>query len=294
MPNCNCQAPGFYRTRALFACAAAYLVLAVLGGCASPVRRAERIAQNHGLEPLLLQGTGFQHHAFVTVGRDSDPLVVFIDGDGSPWIDGGRRIAADPTPRVPLALELAAATPVSALYLGRPCYLEAARPAGCSERLWTSERYSAAVVASMSAAAATYIAAHHARRVLLVGFSGGGTLAVLMARTVPHTIGVVTLAGNLDPDAWTRLHGYLPLNGSLNPTLETPLPPTMKQWYLVGGRDTNVPGAATVRYFERVSPDRVWSYARFDHACCWVGEWPAIFAKVIAELNAGDAREPSH
>ena len=187
---------------------------------------------------------------------------------------------------MPLALELAVSTPASVLYLGRPCYLQITHPPECSERLWTSQRYSSDVVASMSAAAGAFISEHHFKRVLLVGYSGGGALAVLMARRMPDIGGVVTIAGNLDPDAWTTLHGYLPLEGSLNPSLEPPLPAGLKQWYLVGERDKNVPPAVTARYFERIPHERVWSYARFDHACCWADEWPSIFAKISAEFAA--------
>lgn len=215
-----------------------------------------------------------------------DLLVLFIEGDGSPWVDGGRLVADDPTPRVPLALELAAATPHSVLYLARPCFLEPQQPIGCSKALWTNERYSAAVVASMVAAASDYISVHRFERVLLVGYSGGGTLAVLMAPRLPRAVGVVTIAGNLDPDAWTRLHGYLPLEGSLNPALEPPLSPDIRQWYLVGQRDSNVPAAATVRYFQRVPTDRVWTYARFDHVCCWVAQWPSSITTILDELAA--------
>jgi pimeloyl-ACP methyl ester carboxylesterase len=239
---------------------------------------------------LLLRGTEFQHHAFAAVRGTPGLLVLLIDGDGSPWIRGwwpwsGWHIAADPTPRAPLALELAARTPASVLYLGRPCYLEVRRPPECSEPLWASERYSHEVVASMSAAAATYIAEHHFEQVLIVGFSGGGTLATLMAKNLPHVSGLVVIAGNLDPDAWTQLHGYLPLQGSLNPSLEPPLPADLKQWYLVAGRDKNVPAAATARYFERIPQDRVWSYPRFDHNCCWVEAWPSIFGTISTQLH---------
>lgn len=122
-----------------------------------------------------------------------------------------------------------------------------------------------------------------------MGYSGGGTLAALMARDLPHVTGLVTIAGNLDPDAWARLHGYLPLEGSRNPALEPPLPSRLLQWYLVGQRDTNVPPGATMRYFERVPPARVWSYPQFDHKCCWTRQWPSIFARISAELTTADA-----
>ena len=288
MPTCNCQASLFQRLTQLVAHAGLLVSIATIIGCVSPEQRAERIARRHGLEPVVLRGIRFQHHAYMALRGPSDLLVLFIDGDGSPWVRGGREIAVDPTPHVPLALELAAATPISVLYLARPCYLETVIPPECSPRLWTSERYSAAVVASMAAAAAAFVAEHHFARVLLVGYSGGGTLAALMAQQLPEVSGLVSIAGNLDPDTWTQLHGYLPLEGSLNPALEPALPEQLKQWYLVGALDMTVPAAATGRYFRRISPDRVWSFARFDHLCCWADEWPSLFRKIMAELNAGE------
>jgi dienelactone hydrolase len=258
---------------------------ATVAGCAAPATRARALARSHGLEPLLLSGTRFKHHAFAANRGASGVLVIFIEGDGSPWVDRGRRIAADPTARVPLALELAVTTPASVLYLGRPCYLEVKRPPECAQTLWTSGRYSSEVVASMSAAAAMYVTQHHFQQVLIVGYSGGGTLAALMATNVPHVSGLVTIAGNLDPDSWAQLHGYLPLQGSLNPALEPPLPGQLNQWYLVGERDRNVPAAATARYFARIPQDHIWSYAQFDHTCCWARAWPSIFAKIAAELD---------
>jgi hypothetical protein len=268
-------------------------------GCTSPVQRAEQLARRGRLEFLVLPGEGFQHRAFATL-RGQDLLVLFIDGDGSPWVDRGRRVAADPTPRVPLGLELAIRTPESVLYLGRPCYFGLIRD-GCAEKVWTSERYSAAVVASMVAATKAYAGAHNFQRVLIVGYSGGGTLAVLMAsqlsasapmtspagHDMPRVVGVVTIAGNLDPDAWTRLHDYLPLTGSLNPARAPLLPESLREWHLIGERDTNVPYAAAQEYLQRVAPDRIWWYARFDHACCWVREWPTAFARIRAELDDG-------
>jgi hypothetical protein len=275
----------FYRACRVMARAFKLVVIATVGGCVSPEQAAQQIARDNGLQPVLLQGTNFRHHAFAAVRGSSDQLVVFIDGDGLPWVGGGRRIATDPSPRRPLALRLAAATAVSVLYLARPCYLEKLRSPQCPAALWTSQRYSAAVVASMTAAANVFAAEHHFDHVLLVGYSGGGTLAALMARDLPGVVGLVTIAGNLDPDTWAQLHGYLPLQGSLNPALLPPLPKSLPQWYLVGQRDTNVPAGATARYFERVSPERIWSYPRFDHVCCWVDDWPATFARISEELQ---------
>lgn len=260
------------------------LVTLSLVACASPARRAQSLALSGGLTPLVLQGGPFELRAFAASRPPRDFLVVFIDGDGSPWIDGGRRVAADPTPRVPLALDLALETPGSVLYLGRPCYFALQRGPVCSPALWTSRRYSPEVVASLAAAVRRYAAAQRFRRILLVGYSGGGTLAALMARRLPETAGLVTIAGNLDPRAWTRWHGYLPLTGSLDPALEPP-PPGLPQWHLLGTSDSNVPYRVVERYFARAPSARVRRYAGFGHVCCWVRIWPAAIDGILAELR---------
>lgn len=268
------------------ACAVMALALAA---CTGPARHAESVARRAGLTPLILQGGPFELEAFAVDRPPRDLLTVFIDGDGSPWVDRGRRISADPTPRVPLALGLVAETRGSVLYLGRPCYFALQRRPVCSPALWTSRRYSSTVVASLVAAASRYSTAHRFNRILLVGYSGGGTLAALMARTMPDVVGLVTIAGNLDPVAWAGSHGYLALTGSLDPA-DTPAPASLAQWHLIGGRDTNVPSSDVARYFAQVPSARIWRYPRFDHVCCWVSVWPAALRSILAGLP-GAGRE---
>src|SRR4051812_16576195 len=97
MPIYYCQGKMFYRTRLL-----SLVVLATIAACANPGRHAQSLAVRGGLRPVLLQGTDFQHRAFAAL-RGAGLLVLFVEGDGSPWIQGGSRVAVDPTPRVPLA-----------------------------------------------------------------------------------------------------------------------------------------------------------------------------------------------
>jgi pimeloyl-ACP methyl ester carboxylesterase len=211
-------------------------------------------------------------------------LYVFIEGDGSPWVDAGTRVAQDPTPHRPLALELAAATPHAVLYLGRPCYFELHLEAICTPDLWTSGRYSAAVVDSLAAAVRRYAAANDNPPLILIGYSGGGALAVLMAAHLPATHAVVTIAANLDVDAWARWHRYLPLSAGENPATEPPLADAILQWHMVGGKDDNVPEAVNRRYFDTLRPDQVWRYPDFDHACCWLERWASILARIEAAI----------
>jgi hypothetical protein len=266
-----------------------WLVLLSLTSCRStPVARADEMARTAGLESLILRGAGFAHQAYYTIAPGAETLFVFLEGDGTPWIDHGTQVAMDPTPRIPLALQLAVRTRGSVLYLGRPCYFGAAGE--CTADLWTSKRYSLPVVDSMAAALNVFLAMHHFREVVLIGYSGGGTLAVLLAPRVPAVHIVVTIAANLDIVAWTSFHGYLPLEGSLNPVDEPPMAPRLQEWHLAGARDRNTPPNLNTKYWQRVSADRLWVYPDMDHACCWVSRWPDIFLRLQAAFAQTSGR----
>jgi dienelactone hydrolase len=273
--------------------AAALLAIALLlGGCAfgsnaNPTLRARAYAERNGMTGLILQGTRFGHQAYTkpAAQKSSAPdasaaLYVYIEGDGSPWLQAGTRVAADPTPHRPLALELAAATPHHVLYLGRPCYFGTRPEVMCTPDLWTSGRYSPDVVASLVAAVRRFVAAEGNPPLILIGYSGGGTLAVLMAAQLPAVRAVITIAANLDVDAWARWHRYSPLSASVNPVAQPPLSDVIGQWHLVGGKDHNVPEAVNRRYFDALRPDQVWRYPDFDHACCWAEHWSSILARI--------------
>jgi hypothetical protein len=256
----------------------------LLAGCASPADRARGFAQRHALTASVIQGAQFRHEIFASSQRVDEALYVFIEGDGSPWADDGTVAARDPTPLRPLALELAARTPHSVLYLGRPCYFHAHTDTACSPDLWTSARYSRQIVDSMAAATNRYAASGGFAHVILIGYSGGGALAILMAPQVPATRAVITIAANLDVASWVRLHGYLPLQGSLDPATQPPLSSSIEQRHLIGGRDANVPESLNARYLQTLGADRIWRYPTFDHVCCWVQQWPAILQRIEREL----------
>jgi pimeloyl-ACP methyl ester carboxylesterase len=256
----------------------------LLSACQNLTARAIRTASQAGLDSDLVQGARYQHQIFSTPSLKGTPLFVFIDGDGSPWRHGGSYVSSDPTPERPLALELAVETQRPVIYLGRPCYYLARRDTSCEPRVWTSDRYSGHVVESMAAVIDRYATENHSRCVVLVGYSGGGALSVLIAPLVPSTCAVVTIAADLDIDAWSRWHHYLPLKGSLNPATQPPLDPLIAQWHLVGDQDSNVPLQINRRYLDQVPDERVWHFSTFDHTCCWVGQWPDILARIEAEL----------
>jgi len=265
-------------------CSATYLT-----GCADPAVRNERIATDNGLSRQRLIGKGFAHIAYYKP-RGQQPaaaLHVYLSGDGSPWINR-TRVAADPTPRNPVALKLMALDPSPSLYLGRPCYHGLASSTGCDPAQWTSGRYSEQVVASMTAALETFVRDNGYKHLVLIGYSGGGVLAWLMASRLPQTQLLVTVAANLDIDAWTRLHGYSPLHDSLNPATLASLPPRIRQLHLVGTRDTNVPPRLVRSAMEGAGEQVMVSIKPSNHRCCWERLWPGI----LKDIRSISARRP--
>jgi pimeloyl-ACP methyl ester carboxylesterase len=195
----------------------------------------------------------------------------------------GTRPSADPDPLRAVALELAAAQ--QATLLGRPCYHGHARDPDCRSELWTSGRYSEPVVASMAAALRQVIANHPLRPVVLVGYSGGGALALLVADRVAEVRAVVTLAANLDLGAWTRYHGYQPLVGSLDPLAARALRPGC-EIHVAAARDAIVPPSLVAAGAARRNGAVLRIEPGADHACCWRSRWPSMLASLSRELDS--------
>ena len=255
-------------------------VIVTVAACATPTERVNRVSEAAGFERKTVAGDPFEHLILIhnTDGASGADLHVYIEGDGSPWI-AGRWAATDPTPQTPVMLRLMQLDPGPALYLGRPCYFGLQR--SCEPENWTDGRYSQTVLRSMSIALHTALERLASQRdIVLIGHSGGGVLAMLLAPQVPRVSGVVTLAANLDTDSWTEYHGYRPLSTSLNPANEAPLPKYISQLHLVGESDPNVPVQLIQPVVDRQPQAQLLRYPGYDHTCCWAEIWPAVLERL--------------
>jgi len=250
------------------------LALVALAGCATPGERFLDEAGRRGFArevhwvdglPLVVLRHG--------TARNGAPLHVYLDGDGTPFVSR-RRVASDPSARERLVLALMASDPAPSLLVGRPCYYLDA-PA-CTSGLWTNARYGETVVAALAATIEAATVATPDAPLRLVGYSGGGTLAMLLAPRLPRVDAVVTVAANLDVAAWARHHDYTPLDASLDPALAAPLPAHIHQHHFVGGRDENVPPALVRRVTARQPRASVALIADYGHDCCWAQAWPRL------------------
>jgi len=239
-----------------------------------------RYAKDMGLQRQLVNTETLPLVVYSTPGsQNSDQLHVYLGGDGLPWLNL-ITISEDPTPRNALVLQLMQKDKRPSVFLGRPCYQGLAQTPPCDYLMWTSGRYSDAIIESMTDALGQIIKNRSISRVTLIGFSGGGTLAILLAHNIAQTTTVVTIAGNLDTEAWVHLHNYSPLSESNNPATLPPLPKHIQQIHLQGGRDKNIPAHITSAFIQRQYKTDVINFPQADHDCCWLKHWPAILQRL--------------
>jgi hypothetical protein len=259
----------------------ALLVLLLLSACQStPEPKAVKFPPN-----TLVVSSQFKHILVEQNPQKTARLHIYIEGDGRPYRN--RFLSAkDPSPQNPLMLNLMMQDNSSSLYLGRPCYfnksMAAMQDIHCKPHYWTSARYSEEVVSSMIAALRQYINTHSHQGISLIGHSGGGTLAVLMAARMPEVDQVVTLAGNLDIAAWVRLHHYTPLKYSLNPA-DLNLIHT-KQLHFGGDKDDNIPPALSAAWLKSMGQS-MHILKDADHNCCWLMHWNTVLTQINHQMT---------
>jgi dienelactone hydrolase len=190
------------------------------------------------MEASTVRGDLFLHQVFTLHGTGGTPHIVF-EGDGQAFLDR-YTVARDPTPAKSAALamapEIGAYGPVHVV--GRPCY-HSLEDAACNPIYWTIGRHAPEVIASLVTAIRKLTGT---RKVWLVGYSGGGTLAVLVAAAMPdQVLGVLTIAAPLDTLAWTQYHGYTPLSKSVDPSDDLPRYTHSCQRHLLGSKDKTIP-----------------------------------------------------
>lgn len=208
-------------------------------------------------------------------------LVVYIEGDGLAYLTA-REPAQDPTPTEPVALRLALAHPGSGpvAYLARPCqYALPTHGRNCREDYWTGRRLAPEVVDSAGVALDRLKERTGAVHLVLVGYSGGGALAALLAARRHDVQALVTVAADLDLGYWTRRDHLAPLLGSLDPADVARDLGDLPQLHLSGTEDRRVGSDVTRAFMARLpagTPAHLREVPGQDHGCCWAAAWPEL------------------
>jgi len=240
--------------------------------CGLPARGLDQATQQlPGFAHRRLAGADFPLHAWLRLAGPGETLTVVIEGDGAGWFNP-RWPPADPTPERSQALALAAHLPGAVAYLARPCQFEQGK--ACRAEHWTSRRFAAELVGALDGALDALKRESGATKLRLVGHSGGGVMAVLLAQRRDDVGAVLTLMAPLDLAAWTEALALSPLAGP-DPGRLPPL--RVPAIHVAGGKDDIVPAALVARHVERKGGKFVlWTEA--DHAC-----WSLAAASRLAE-----------
>jgi len=254
------------------------LVLASYSACREVrLSEAEAIARQGTLERHSWRMGGLPVLGFERSGPQGQVLVVYIEGDGRAWVNPWQP-SSDPTPADPIALRLAAIDPSRPLlYLARPC--QYVFVPSCDSRFWTSERLSPAVVQGFQQVIDDARRGAKSDRIALVGYSGGGALATLIAEQRHDVAWLITVAANLDLAAWVRSIKIEAMSGSLDPAMGAEKVRRLPQVHFAGANDLVVPPIVLYNFFAQLSPApaaRIIVLPGFDHECCWAAAWPRL------------------
>ena len=239
----------------------------------------ESWARERGFAASSLRAGGFDLFLLVRRSGAAETLTIYIEGDGAPW-GSPYHPPRNPTPLDPLALALASAdTAPDVAWLARPCqYLNQAALQGCDSAYWTQRRFSPEVAAAYDSAVTQLKTTSGARLVRLVGYSGGGVIAALVAMRRDDIAAVITVAAPLALAEWVAWHDLSPLTGSLDPNQQKAVSKTPLNMHFAGANDKIVP-AGIVGRFVRSHGGRLETIVGFDHHCCWVRDWPRLLSR---------------
>ncbi len=252
-----------------------------LSGCASDRQaHADALAKTAGLSRAQIQTAPFLLTTYARVTDKTQPFNVYIEGDGMAWLSPYEP-SLNPTPRKALGLHLASLDPAAnVIYIARPCQFTPMKlDSSCREVYWTDRRFSEEVVASINQAVDQLAAPAKSPNLNLIGYSGGGAIAVLIAARRNDVLSIRTVAGNLDHTAFNRQHKATPLLGSLNPIDYARSVDTIPQIHFSGQDDDVIPPSIAQRFYVASKPTNCMKLrviADVSHERGWVDHWPEL------------------
>lgn len=262
-----------------------FTTLLCLSGCSAgpgqmTLAQLEALADQNKTRVRVIPGEPF---SLLTVAppnasaTNSSVLRVYIEGDGLAWRTK-HQLSTHPTPVDPMALRLMLADPkTDKLYIARPCQF--VQTGNCDSFFWSTGRFAPEVINAVSTVLDSLKAEGGYRQIELVGYSGGATVALVLAAQRSDVFSVRTVSGNLDPEAFCRLHHVSALSGSLNPVDFSEQLKSIPQVHFIGADDSIIPPAIFASYIQHF-PDcrRIVSttVANTDHHRGWVERWPEL------------------
>ena len=267
------------------------LVLLLTQSCAShsPENTDLKISKMAGLQADELRGGDFVLRVYYKFDNPGAPLHIYLEGDGRAWLSG-TSVSRNPSPRNPVALHLAAREPgKNVMYIARPCqYVSFEKNPHCEYPYWTGKRFSTEVIDSVSAVINLGKEKARANKLEIVGFSGGGAVAVLVAARRSDVSGIRTVAGNLDHRAWTRHHKVDSLDGSLNAADVAEKVANIPQIHYIGSQDENMGRYVAESFLSkagRIDCIKIKTVKGVTHSKGWEQAWSRLLTNALPDCS---------
>lgn len=235
----------------------------------------QEIISNYNMIHKVFEGVLLPVSYGIPLNNLNNTVRIYIEGDGRGWISKYRP-SSNPTPTKSLILKLMQMDNMPSIYLARPCQYHLND--NCKQQDWTEARHSKKTVDSMNATIDKIKQAYNADSFELVGHSGGGTMAVLIAAKRSDVDSIITIAANLDIEFFTEHHKVTLMKGSLNPMHYFDEIKHIPQLHLAGGLDKIVPSALIKRYTSKKPNNCVQylEYSKSTHMEGWEKDWAQI------------------
>ena len=251
------------------------------------------------LEPLSFDNQTLQDYGFQEISttlplkifNKEVPFVskmhprIYIESDGANWLLNTFQ-PSSPTPNRTFSASLAAKdTNSSVSYISRPCqFINSEQSLQCPTILWGKARFGPKAISIVDAAINVLkqeMGSSLSSKIELIGYSGGGVMATLLAAKRNDVSCLVTIAAPLDLDAWTNFHHVAPLDQSIRLTqlsaIELNQLQNTQQFHFYGTEDRNTPFQSVSRIQNLLGKKAQWlQILGFDHQNHWISAWSEL------------------
>jgi len=250
---------------------------------------ADDIASHAGFTKEYIKAGQFTLMTYQKFNRHSGSISIYIEGDGQAW-ETRHKLSNDPTPLNPVALRLAAVDPAENIaYMARPGQYPLEGSSWCDSKYWSGSRFAPELINAFNMAIDILKKKSQARYVGLVGYSGGGAIAVLVAARRHDVITLRTVAGNLDPKVFCNYHHVSQLEGSMDPMDVARKVARIPQRHFIGSKDLVVP-FAEIESFVSMEGDktntRITMVDGVSHNDGWCRHWRKLLLLRLGTINS--------
>ena len=259
------------------------IISLLITNCSGTLTRAKRIAATAELKSAVLNTSNFKIQSYYRFSKKGKPLTIYIEGDGQAWLTRTQP-SLNPTPRNPLALKLAVLDQSkNIMYLARPCqYINLYNEKHCSIPYWTHKRFSKKIILAIDQAINIMVSRVKSKRIHLIGYSGGGAIAAMVAARRKDVASIRTLAGYMDHVALNHKANVSQLIGSLDPIKAAPRLKKTPQIHYSGKQDKRVPAWVLKNFIKAVGPSNCISLRKVNatHEEGWEEVWAKIWSRI--------------